>query len=191
MPPESPQGFRHRPCPPVGPAFSELAMPHGKSDRSPAPLLCRLSVGRALGTVVVTLHGAFDRSASPYLATVLDDLIDGQGNLAVVLDLRDVGRIDCSGVEAVAVAVRRIARRGGELALAGAVPAVRHVLVANGLTRLIVGPEERQAERRSPSSSTAASPAPAPVSLHPAGSNCHNEEPTTPHDPTRENGDNP
>lgn len=114
----------------------------GESDRSPPPLPCRLSVGRALGTVVITLHGAFDRTASPYLANVLDDLIDGQGNLAVILDLRDVGRIDCSGIEAVAFADRAIARHGGELALVGAVPAVREVLVASGLTKLVVDPEE-------------------------------------------------
>lgn len=103
-----------------------------------------LTVGRSLGAVVVTLDGDLDRAGSPYLAAVLDDLIDGQGNLAVVLDLRGVGRIDRSAVEVVAVAGQKIDRRGGELVLAGASRDVRDALAATGLT---------------------------PLSLHPAGSN--------------------
>jgi len=45
-----------------------------------------------LNTVVVSAHGALNLSASESLAGVLDDLIEGQGNLAVVVNLADVCR---------------------------------------------------------------------------------------------------
>lgn len=49
-----------------------------------------MAVGRHMRTVIVTLHGNLDLSASVLLAGVPRDLIDGQGNMAVVVDLADV-----------------------------------------------------------------------------------------------------
>src|SRR4051794_4742841 len=46
-----------------------------------------LVIGRALGTVVVTVGGDLDATAIDRLERVLTDLIDGQGNLAVAIDL--------------------------------------------------------------------------------------------------------
>lgn len=46
-----------------------------------------LVVGRALGTVVVTVDGQLDLPGCLLLERLLADLIDGQGNLAVAVDL--------------------------------------------------------------------------------------------------------
>jgi anti-anti-sigma regulatory factor len=46
----------------------------------------RLTISRALATVVVTLHGMLDRQGAGQLETALRDLIEDQGNLAVVVD---------------------------------------------------------------------------------------------------------
>lgn len=92
-----------------------------------------VAVGRALGTVVVTVHGELDTSSSTYLGGVLDDLIDAQGNLAVVIDLRDLRRIDASGLAALDRSARAMAMRGGELSLSGPGDDVRHALLRFGL----------------------------------------------------------
>lgn len=126
-----------------------------------------LVVGRALGTVVVTLHGDLGGSGSAYVAAVLDDLIDGQGNLAVCIDLHRVRSIDCATVEALAVAAHQVARHGGQLSFARPIPAVREVLAATGLAGLIVGPQPPP----SPGSSGGGD-RPTRPTLHPAGSSC-------------------
>ena len=46
-------------------------------------------VRRARGRVVVTVHGELDQRGVAILEGVLSDLIEGQGNLNVALDLRD------------------------------------------------------------------------------------------------------
>lgn len=66
-----------------------------------------------MGTVIVTLHGDLGRQASVALAGMLRDLIDGQGNLAVTVDLGDVGRVDPSGLDVLASAAARASSRGG------------------------------------------------------------------------------
>lgn len=134
-------------------------------------------VGRALGTVVVTLKGELDGSGSSYLAAILDDLIDGQGNLDVGIDLRSVGSIDHASVEALAVAGHQLARHGGQLSLARPIPAVREVLAATGLAGLIVGPQPPKAQEPSGGGNR-----PTPPSLHPAGSNYHRESTNPPPD---------
>ena len=40
--------------------------------------------------MVVTVHGELDRQRAAHLDLVLADLIDGQGNLSIIIDLRDV-----------------------------------------------------------------------------------------------------
>jgi anti-anti-sigma factor len=46
-----------------------------------------LVVGRGLGTVVVTVEGELDVAGCRLLEGVLTDLIEGQGNLTVAVDL--------------------------------------------------------------------------------------------------------
>lgn len=46
-------------------------------------------VGRYQGTVMVTVHGELDPPKVAHLRLLLTDLIDDQGNVAVVVDLQD------------------------------------------------------------------------------------------------------
>lgn len=46
-------------------------------------------VGRYKGTVMVTVHGELDPPKVAQLRLLLTDLIDDQGNVAVVVDLQD------------------------------------------------------------------------------------------------------
>ena len=46
-------------------------------------------VGRYKGTVMVTVHGELDPPKVSHLRLLLIDLIDDQGNVSVVVDLRD------------------------------------------------------------------------------------------------------
>ena len=74
---------------------------------------------------------------SAELGCVLDDLIDGQGNLAIVLDLRDLRRIDHSGIETLRAASGQIVARGGRLRLASPAGAVFDSVTLSGLAPLI------------------------------------------------------
>lgn len=129
----------------------------GPRARVPPPAAPRgsLVVGRFQGTVTVTLHGDLALTASTGLGKVLGDLIDGQGNLAVAVDLRDVGRIDAAGVDVLARAGEKIAARGGELRLGGPTNAVFAALALAGLAGLVSIPSERR--QRVPGSSARAS----------------------------------
>lgn len=88
---------------------------HAGGQARPAEF--RLAIGRALGTVVVTLHGDIVPAVVPTLRAVLADLIDGQGNLSVALDLRDVQRVDPVAMAVFAGAADSCRRRGGSLSL--------------------------------------------------------------------------
>jgi hypothetical protein len=77
---------------------------------------------------------------------VLDDLINGQGNLALVLDLHGLRQVDACGVEVLSAAAADIERRGGGLRLSGAVDEIQDALVAVGLTPLVAGPGERHGD---------------------------------------------
>ena len=77
----------------------------------------RFVIGRALGTVVVTVHGELVGGDWAELAGLLVDLIDGQGNLSLVVDVGDVDAIDESAARVLAGAASRVARRGGAFRL--------------------------------------------------------------------------
>jgi anti-anti-sigma regulatory factor len=62
--------------------------PPGIEDAGPFTPNLSLVVGRGLGTVVVTVDGELDLPGCARLRGVLSDLIGGQGNLAVAVDLR-------------------------------------------------------------------------------------------------------
>ncbi len=99
-----------------------------------------MAIGRFAATVVVTLHGTLDTGASMDLARVLHDLIDDQGNLALVIDLRDLDEIDPSGVEVLATAAAAEEGRGGALRLSGPSEMVLDALAVTGLLRLVTIP---------------------------------------------------
>ena len=75
-----------------------------------------LVVGRALGTVVVTVDGALNLEGSELLARVLTDLIEGQGNLAVAVDLGKAV-VDPEAVTVFAEAAKRASKRGTKFIL--------------------------------------------------------------------------
>lgn len=65
--------------------------PLGPGDAPPTrrPALS-IAVTRQLATVLVTLEGPLEEGACPVLASVLSDLVVGQGNLSVTVDARDL-----------------------------------------------------------------------------------------------------
>ena len=87
-------------------------------------------VSRISGRVVVTAHGTLDSSACPLLDRALRDLIDNQGNMAVVVDLADVTVSDLACTGMLLAAASSAAGRGGELVLAAPPEAVRWALEA-------------------------------------------------------------
>ncbi len=99
-----------------------------------------LVIGRAMGTVVVTVDGALDVEGSGVLERLLIDLIDGQGNSTVAVDLRKA----TFGSAALAVfldAGRRADSHGTTFILKAPAPEVHRVLRSGGLeTRVEVIP---------------------------------------------------
>lgn len=79
-----------------------------------------LGFSRALGKVVVHLHGRLDADGAAVLRHRLADVIDGQGNRQLVMDLRDLTGIDPAGFKVLVDARTRMMKVGGELVLSGA-----------------------------------------------------------------------
>lgn len=52
------------------------------------------SIDRIGSKVIVSIRGSLDSEATPLFAHFIEDLIDGKGNLNVVIDLRDVPSVD-------------------------------------------------------------------------------------------------
>jgi len=143
-------------------------------------------VGRFQGTVVVTLHGDVDEDASAALARVLVDLVDGQGNLDVALDLDDVDAIDASGLQALSAAASTIFGRGGELRVACPSGAVWDALLLAGLAYLIIAPLHQVSRRWPPGSQNRSASIRAAIDAHPAGNGWrHPNHKQTPGEPLR------
>lgn len=94
-------------------------------------------VSRAMGTVVVSVHGDLDLPASKLLGGVLGDLIDGQGNLAIMIDLRRLRRVDPAGLEVLAHAASALGAHRGSLTLHEPCAAVRDALTLAGIVGLV------------------------------------------------------
>jgi anti-anti-sigma factor len=77
------------------------------------------TVARRPGGVIVTVHGDLGLAGSIRIGAVLGDLIDGQGNLAVAVDLRQVTSVDSSALGVFTVAARLASRRGGQFSVVG------------------------------------------------------------------------
>ena len=90
----------------------------GPSDRSSSSTRrSSIVVGRYLGTVVVTVHGELDLTRASHLGNILADLIDGQGNLSIVVDLQDATATDADSLWVFTEAAERARRRGGTMRL--------------------------------------------------------------------------
>jgi anti-anti-sigma factor len=92
-----------------------------------------LVFSRALGKVIVHVHGALDADTAPALKARLVDIIDDQGNRQVVLDLRKTTGVGAAGLLVLADALKRMDDYGGELLLSGPTSSVEEQLRTVGL----------------------------------------------------------
>ena len=98
-----------------------------------------IAVGRALGTVVITLRGRLEGSDADFLAWMLDDLIDAQGNLSIAVDLRSLSHLDRAGADVLVGAIDAARRHGGVFGMSGLSPEVRDTIVEVGLETALAG----------------------------------------------------
>ena len=91
---------------------------------------------RTDGMVVVEVAGELDLHTAPVLRDRLLDVIDGQGNHFVTVDLGAVGFLDSTAVHVLVQALKRVRQRGGDLELARVPPPARRVLEICGLTKI-------------------------------------------------------
>jgi len=80
----------------------------------------------------VVARGEIDIETAPRLTAMLDRVID-DGARIVVLDARDVGFIDSTGLRAIIAAGNRLSDRDGHLMIEGMSGAVQTVLEISGL----------------------------------------------------------
>lgn len=111
-------------------------------------LSCRsrvaLSISRVSGKVVVVLDGVVDAETTGCLRPLIVDLVEGQGNLHVEIDLERAS-VDGTGVGLLAETSHESCRRGGVLIVRGAPSAVREALVGLDVTVADDGTPERDA----------------------------------------------
>ena len=79
-----------------------------------------VAIGRDEHAVVVVLAGDLEGSSVGELGRLLEDLIDGQGNLDVVVDARGLDHADVVGADVLAAAGERARRRGAGFTVVGA-----------------------------------------------------------------------
>lgn len=92
-----------------------------------------VSISRGFGKVVLFVHGPLaDRTAALFRQLLLD-VVDGQGNMDVVVALDDVDSIDDPSVEVLSHVAVRLRDRGGAFTLSGPQGQVRASLDAVGL----------------------------------------------------------
>ena len=94
-------------------------------------------VGRVSGSVLVTVHGDLDMSRAARLGNILADLIDGQGNLSVVVDLQDATTTEPDGLLVFTDAAERARRRGGKVLLNEPNPTLGVELELRGLDHFV------------------------------------------------------
>jgi len=114
------------------------------SKRHPRARPWRVDVGRALGAVVVTVQGDLTAANSSALGDNLRDLIEGQGNMFLVVDLRSATVADVRSVDVLVAARRSLEDRGGRFLLSGPQPEATPILDAAGLVDIVeVHPQRR------------------------------------------------
>ena len=110
--------------------------PHRSDDQVKRPR-SGVAVGRYQATVVVTVHGELDFARAAHLAHVLADLIDGQGNLSLLVDLHDATAADTHPLSVLADAAERARRRGGAITLSRPPAPLLQALQDAGLGQLL------------------------------------------------------
>lgn len=92
-----------------------------------------IAVARSAGTVVVTVRGELDAEKSKHLGAILADLIDGQGNMSLVVDLREASAADPDCLWMLTEAAERAHRRGATMRLDAAPAEITSALELRGL----------------------------------------------------------
>ena len=92
-----------------------------------------IAIARSAGTVVVTVRGELDAEMSQHLGGILADLIDGQGNMSVLVDLHEASAADPDCLWTLTEAAERAHRRGATMRLDAAPAEVMSVLHLRGL----------------------------------------------------------
>jgi anti-anti-sigma factor len=106
----------------------------------------KVVVGRYQRTVVVTVHGTLDHPRAADLGPILADLIDGQGNLWLIVDLRDATAAGAAWVSVLAEASERARRRGGAIRLSKPPALLNQALQDGGLDHLVDAPHDSGVE---------------------------------------------
>ncbi len=104
----------------------------------------RVDVSRNGTVAVVAVGGELDLASGPELESELDQ-ITGPDTQLVVIDLRELGFMDSTGLSILVRAHQRLASQGCELALAKGSPQVQRLLDLTGVAerlRLVDAPEE-------------------------------------------------
>ena len=84
--------------------------------------------------VVVEVSGELDILSAPQLHEGLAALIDGQGNLSIVIELSGLEFMDAAGLRELVHAQHRIRSHGGEIRVARPRPNVQRVFEITGLS---------------------------------------------------------
>jgi anti-anti-sigma regulatory factor len=107
---------------------------HAASGRPPPNL--SLVVGRDLGTVVVTVGGQLSPSGCELLQSVLTDLIEGQGNLTVAVDVGNA-IVEPDALLVFIDAARRARRHGARFVVKEPPTGTREALQSSGFDDLV------------------------------------------------------
>lgn len=89
------------------------------------------------GALRVRLSGELDHSAAARLRGDLDALIADTGAKQLILDLSDVSFMDSSGIGLIIGRYKRMARRGGSVAVSGSNARIDSIFNMAGLYRLV------------------------------------------------------
>ncbi len=99
-----------------------------RADTDNAPTI-QTGPGRDPDIAFCRISGAFFFGSAGIVSATLDRL--GEQPRAYVIDMADVPMLDSTGAAIIEGFARKVARRGAALHIAGARPAVRHVLIAH------------------------------------------------------------
>lgn len=122
--------------------------------------------------MVVTTHGVLDPNSARVLGNALLDLIEGQGNLDVVVDVADLDLSDHLCLAALAPAASAAERRGGWLTFADPSETVTRGLMLADLAGAVLVSTDRRSRSLTPSRADASGNGArrAEMAQHPSGS---------------------